>query len=255
MFDKILENIEKEQPVEIGLECYGPRGYDPDSKIIQIVEENLHDHENTIVHLTLEAKLLNVNHYSHAEWLSVWHKQFKPVSRINPRYLIVHATSHESKTIMEGIQITNICEHFKYVESFFERPVFVENTYEDLGFYKKLFGAAPSSMNFTFDIGHMKVHSKRSQAEWIKFLKKLRSEGRQIHFHIHDNDSTADQHKTLTEIDDLHVINFVKELRSIFSESNFILESHVPDFDKVQKDFDLLMNGRSEKIEFDKKLF
>lgn len=237
--EELLNELKENQPIEIGLECYSPRGFDNNSTLIKNASDKLRNHKNKIVHLTLKAKLLNISAYTQEEWNHIWLEQYELVENINPSYLIVHPTSHESKIYSEEEQIKNIHSNFCIVEGIFERPIFIENTYEDLPFYEKLFLNAPASMNFVFDIGHMKIHSTKSRNEWIDFLLKLKESNRRIHFHIHDNNSVADEHKPLTEVNS-DVYNFVEELLNLFPDSNFILESHSPDFIRIKKDYELL---------------
>lgn len=238
--DLIKSSGDIKKPIEIGLDCYNPRELNLGSKLLKI-SKVLKMHGNTIIHLSLNSKLLNKEKLTEVEWLKIWNSQAKIVKAINPKYLVVHATSIESKVLSEEEQISNIHNNFAKVYSIFKKPLFVENTYEDLDFQKKLFFNAPKNMNFTFDIGHMKIHSKENQENWISFLTTLVNDGRKIHFHIHDNDGKSDQHKTLTEVNDSSVIAFTKKLLDLFPESNFILEAHVSDILALRKDLDLLV--------------
>lgn len=238
--NSILIQLTDNQPLEIGLECYDPRFYDKNSELIRIFSEKTNNHPNKIAHLTLTAKVLNVSALSEEEWTSIWKDQLDPVNKINPNYLIIHATSKESRKLHEDEQITNICINFPKIEKIFNRPIFIENTYEDLDFYEKLFLIAPKSMNFVFDIGHMKVHSKKTMEAWIVFLDKLRNEGRRIHFHLHDNNGIYDLHKTISKINDQNVIDFIIKLIKFFPEFNFILESHSNNFEEIQEDYILI---------------
>lgn len=242
--NEILQNVSLNQPIEIGLECYeNPRHFNPNSDFINFFADVTKYYSNKIVHLTLTAKILNINAFSEEDWKLIWIDQLDIVNKINPKYLIVHATSNESKTFSIENQIDNIINNFIKVENIFKRPLFVENTYEDLDFYEKLFEITPKSMNFTFDIGHMKVHSKRTMNEWIAFLLKLKNEGRKIHFHIHDNNGISDLHNTLTQMNDQSMIDFVFQLKNIFPEFNFILESHFTNFNNVYCDY-ILFGGQ-----------
>jgi uncharacterized protein (UPF0276 family) len=195
-----------------------------------------------LVHLTLTAKVLNINAFSFQEWTDILLEQLELVEKINPRYIIIHATSKESKLFSEEEQIKNICINLRYLQAFFKKPIFIENTFEDLSFYENLFEKADKKLNFVFDIGHKKVHSKKSNESWILFLKGLREKGRKIHFHIHDNNGIYDLHKTLSFYKNEETIAFVKELMEIFPEFNFILESHSANFENIRCDYDLLTN-------------
>lgn len=241
--NSLLNQLTEEQPLEIGLECYDPRFYDKNSELIRVFSEKTMNHPNKIAHLTLTAKVLNVTALSEEEWINIWKDQLDPVNKIDPNYLIIHATSKESRKLHVDEQITNICINFPKIENIFKRPIFIENTYEDLDFYEKLFFIAPNSMNFVFDIGHMKVHSKRTMDDWILFLDKLRNEGRKIHFHLHDNNGIYDLHKTISKMNDPSVIEFVIKLIKLFPEFNFILESHSNNFKEIEEDFLLIKSN------------
>lgn len=238
---EFLKNISmyQNQPVELGLECYDPRIFKKDSILLKEFEKNF-NHNNIIVHLTLEAKILNIATFAEEEWLNIFKIQKEIVDKINPRYLIIHATSKESKIYSEEEQIDNICENFIKLKELFKRDIFIENTYEDIPFYTKLFKKADKSMGFVCDIGHLKVHSKKSQYEWLTFLKDL---NRPLHFHIHDNNGIYDQHKTISELNNKEVISFIKTLQETFN-TNFILESHATKFENVLKDFNLLKDNK-----------
>lgn len=239
-FYQLLSLLKKDQPFEIGLECYNPRGFNKESILSKRIAEELKEHTNKIVHLTLTAKLLNISALNEEDWLQIWKEQKELVELINPNYLVLHATSKESKIFSEKKQIENICSNYLKVYDIFKRPIFVENTYEDLSFYELLFESASPDLNFVFDIGHMKVHSKKSQNEWISFLKKLEKEGRLLHFHIHDNNGIYDLHRNISEDKNEEVISFIKLLLKEFSVYNFILETHKPNLENIKKDLEIL---------------
>lgn len=249
LFD-LIENLKEEQPIEIGLECYenlNAKTFNKNSEIINTFSEKLKIHTNKIVHLTLDAKLLNIKDRTEEKWIQVWEEQIEVVNKINPKYLVLHATSKESKIYSEEEQIENICKNFNILENVFVKggfhiPLYVENTYEDLYFYEKLFEKAPKNMNFVLDIGHMKIHTKESHDKWILFLLKLINEGRKLHFHIHDNKGKEDSHLTISSINDDRTIFFVKLLLLMFRDSNFILESRENEINKVLSDINLFKN-------------
>lgn len=240
-FYDIVKHLKDNQPIELGLECYGEKRYFlKESIILELFETYLKNHTNKIIHLTLEGKILNINAFDESDWIMIWKHQKEIVDKIDPNYVICHATSHESRVFTEEEQIENICANFKKVLNIFDRPIFIENTYEDLPFYEKLFQKAPREMNFVFDIGHMKVHSNKDKSDWISFLFKLKEEGRKLHFHIHDNNGKKDEHLNLSEIKNQETIDFVKDLLVKFSDSNFIIETHSDNVESTLRDFKMV---------------
>lgn len=101
-------------------------------------------------------------------------------------------------TLMSLIEETEIlCE-----ENGFD--IYLENTYEPLGFYEKLYSAIRergfSHIHFCFDIGHAKVWSGRTFDDWMHFLSSLQSEEFSIHFHLHANRGLGDEHLSFVEM-------------------------------------------------------
>jgi sugar phosphate isomerase/epimerase len=83
----------------------------------------------------------------------------------------------------------------------------IENTYDDISFYRTLFRATAAAgldgVEFCFDIGHAKVWSTRTLAEWMGLLRDLDRAGRRIHFHLHANGGLQDDHLSFLTADRL----------------------------------------------------
>ncbi|EGV29643.1 Xylose isomerase domain-containing protein TIM barrel [Thiorhodococcus drewsii AZ1] len=83
----------------------------------------------------------------------------------------------------------------------------IENTYHDLSFYRSLFQAITSAeldgVDFCFDIGHAKLWSTRTLAEWMGLLRDFDLAGRRIHFHLHANGGLQDDHLSFLTADHL----------------------------------------------------
>lgn len=83
----------------------------------------------------------------------------------------------------------------------------IENTYHDIPFYRSLFQAAASAgldeVGFCFDIGHAKVWSTHTLAEWMALLRDIDQDGRRIHFHLHANGGFQDDHLSFLTADHL----------------------------------------------------
>jgi len=237
-------SLGEQNPIEIGLECYGEERYfDQKSDILKRTFE-LAKNRKIIVHLTLKAKVLNKEEFLEEEWLSIWKEQAKVIEKQNIAYVIVHATSKESKVLSEKEQIEIIHKNFQKLKKIIPYPIYIENTYEDLDFYKKLFLKADKDMNFVFDIGHKKVHSKESMSKWIEFLLQLKMEGRGLHFHIHDNNGISDLHKPISFYNDKKVIHSIQFLMELFPTECFILEQHGNSIIDNFKDY-IVLNTKS----------
>jgi len=237
--------VSEYSPLEFGLECYSKE----EGRGVKKTEtmETIFSHFNTrkadnIIHLSLEAKVLNKHEHSEKEWLNIWKKQAELIEGINIDYFIVHATSKESKEIPEQEQVNIIHENFKKLIDIFEKPIFIENTYEDLDFYKKLMDNADSNMHFTFDIGHKKIHSNESNESWLIFLKQLKEARKRIHFHIHDNNGNYDSHRPIFFYKNNDVLLFIEKLKKEFTSSNFILEQHNINLPDLFKEY-IIVNG------------
>ena len=80
-------------------------------------------------------------------------------------------------------------------------PIYLENTFHDLDFYKSLFSIILKQqcthIHCCFDIGHAKVWSNQTLSEWMAFLLDLSAEGLSIHFHLHANSGVTDEHLSL----------------------------------------------------------
>lgn len=73
----------------------------------------------------------------------------------------------------------------------------IENTFHDLDFHQWLFDWFDDDglgTHFCFDIGHARVWSTRTFADWVDFMAKLERGGRRLHMHCHMNSGLADQH-------------------------------------------------------------
>ena len=240
--------IGRDTAMEVGLECYEKeRSCDLDSELIKDIFEEFSNRDTpNIVHMSLKTKLLNKTEFTEEDWLKEWRDQFSKINNENIDYVILHATSKESPELSEEDQIEIICNNFLKLEKISNFPIFIENTYEDLPFYKALFKKAPKSMNFVLDIGHKKIHSTSSNKEWIDFLIDLKKEGRRLHFHIHDNSGISDQHKPLHFYKGERALIFFKQLNKEFNSSNFIIEIHGSDIHETLREYVYLNEALSK---------
>ncbi len=74
----------------------------------------------------------------------------------------------------------------------------IENTFHALPFYRELcaslLGQRGRALHLCFDLGHAKVWSEESLAEWLAFLASQAEIGARLHFHLHANQGLADEH-------------------------------------------------------------
>jgi len=87
---------------------------------------------------------------------------------------------------------------------------FVENTLFGLDpanpdFYHLMFEEVLAhglgNVGFCFDLGHAKAFSNRSMHDWLQILDWLKENKVPLHFHLHNNDGTADQHLSFQRAD------------------------------------------------------
>ena len=80
---------------------------------------------------------------------------------------------------------------------------YIENTFDDSGFYRLLFEEIKrrniDNFGFCFDMGHAKVWSSGSFAHWMRFLYDINDMGLPLHSHLHSNDGVFDEHLPFTE--------------------------------------------------------
>lgn len=80
----------------------------------------------------------------------------------------------------------------------------VENIFEDEPFMRAFFtrlaelGAAPAA-GFCLDTGHARAYSSNPLPQWSALIRDLRAFGFSIHYHMHLNDGSGDQHLSLSE--------------------------------------------------------
>lgn len=85
----------------------------------------------------------------------------------------------------------------------------LENVFHSLTFYRALFQGVRerrlTRIHFCFDIGHAKVWSGETLAEWVDFIHELRAQGIALHCHLHANRGLADEHLSMAEVEALEI--------------------------------------------------
>ena len=126
------------------------------------------------------------------------------------QYAITHAAAYPLATRVsyQDKVIKRLAECITFVNEVAEQssfPIFLENTFHDLDFYRKVFSIIVQQqcrhIHCCFDIGHAKIWSTRSLDNWIVFLSELKAEGLSIHFHLHANSGVTDEHLSLQAAD------------------------------------------------------
>lgn len=219
--EKIKEELKTGKYVfEFGLECYNPRHINLKSSLLQEIK-NINCQK--ICHLSLNNKLFNVKDKKHEDWLKEIKEEISVADKLGAHKKIMHATNKECKQYNAGYQIEVISKNSEF---FLEDNIFIENTYEDIDFQERLLNRIDPLIGFVLDIGHVKVHSKVENEKWIELMKKEFDKGRQLHFHIHDNDGTYDQHKLL-QFRPSQQSKFFIDLYKLFgTSSTFTFELH-----------------------------
>lgn len=127
---------------------------------------------------------------------------------LNSQYSIIHLTESkeveslftEKDLIFKGIPLLEKLNRIAVEHNF---AYYLENTYHGIDFYKELFDLMGrkelQNIHFCFDIGHAKVWSYNTLAEWYQFLHYLKKTGVKLHFHLHLNDGSADEHLSFME--------------------------------------------------------
>jgi hypothetical protein len=119
-------------------------------------------------------------------------------------------------------------------------PIFLENTYHDLHFYKQVFSLIIDNhfnyLHCCFDFGHAKVWSDQTLSEWLSFLMELQNAGKQIHFHLHANRGLSDEHLSFIEAEWLDIVkadSFTTPLNSF--EAIELIDTQFPDSRKLME--------------------
>ena len=249
--EKIKEELKTGKYVlEFGLECYNPRHINLKSSLLQEIK-NINCQK--ICHLSLNNKIFNLSEKSEEQWLSEINEELKIAKDLNASWNIIHATNKESKRyitnqLMQDHKI--LFDTLKHNSSLLAgNNILIENTYEDLAFQEELFSHLDKRIGFVLDIGHVKVHSKVANKDWIRFVEELDKEGRQLHFHIHDNDGTYDQHELLRFNPTQQSKFFIDLYERFGSRFTFTFEQH------GITEFEVLKNNINRYEDFFKRKF
>lgn len=79
---------------------------------------------------------------------------------------------------------------------------YFENTFENIDWVRNFYdllseeGYAPY-MGFCLDIGHVRAYGDKTLLEWEELVDSITARGFKLHYHIHANDGSGDQHIAL----------------------------------------------------------
>lgn len=173
-------------------------------------------------------------------------KEIQNGTKYGIKRYVLHLNSYKLNVAsLEQVNIDLVISRLKELSIILEEydvEIFIENLYEPLTFYKKLFKTIFENklnrIHHTFDFGHAKVWGEHDIEEYFEYLKVLKYDyNMKFHFHVHTNNGLYDEHKSFLEgintnrndidgyylknkkIED-YVIEFIKE----FSNDTFVME-------------------------------
>lgn len=130
-------------------------------------------------------------------------EQLATAARLGAAYVITHLSPYpmtprpELRTALLDKLFAGL-RHARRLCAEYGLDLHIENTYHEMAFYRRLFRGLVASdldpIHFCFDIGHAKVWSGETLAQWLAFLSELDAEGVRLHFHLHANRGLSDEH-------------------------------------------------------------
>jgi sugar phosphate isomerase/epimerase len=201
----ILDSLNPGRPLEIGL-------YFANNSARQLLADLLDEHPHPAVNTHLNHHKINV--FNANETMNHLRQQIDLSLSLRSSYSITHISRFPLPTkasrrrplaekLLANLQrIEGLCREYRY-------PIFIENTYHGLNFYRRLFKliefAELRHIHFCFDIGHAKVWSGATLEEWFTFLQELQDKGTLIHFHLHANRGLSDEHLSFVQAESLGI--------------------------------------------------
>jgi sugar phosphate isomerase/epimerase len=201
----VLDSLNSGCPLEIGL-------YFANFSARQLLADLLDDQKHNTINTHLNHHKINV--FNANETMNHLRQQIELSLSLRSTYSITHISRFPLPTkvsrrkpltekLLANLQrIERLCREYHY-------PVFIENTYHSLTFYRRLFKlikfAGLKHIHFCFDIGHAKVWSGANLGEWLAFLQELRDNNTLIHFHLHANRGLNDEHLSFVQAESLGI--------------------------------------------------
>lgn len=218
----IAELLPKTNPLEIGFYTKSG-GFSFGDTFIKLMKERFWDYEKKIIHLSTRTTV-----FTYGIEQSIWRKNLSEeldlAQELGAEYCVIHDCKWTPSVRKRQEFIQEMAKNAKIMAGFSPLPLYMENTFCGVDFYREAFKAFDYCLNFTFDVGHTRVWSEDSYEEWFSLMETLDQNGVNIHFHIHSNRCVFDEHLAFTQIDDPQTVAFIKQLMTRFPQSNFILE-------------------------------
>lgn len=200
--------------------------------------------------LPASGKNLHFNHYRYTlldteTVLPALTADIDSAKKMGVSYAIHHLARSPMtrRTAWQPRVLDKVVHQLGQVEALLEEKgfeIYIENTYEPLGFYHALFERLSAEgfrhLNFCFDIGHAKIWSDARFDEWMSFLKYLQESGFLIHFHLHANRGLRDEHLSFIEMEkmgfdgddhifsDISYAQMLQQIDRIFPQARKIFE-------------------------------
>lgn len=233
----VLDSLKQStRPLEIGLYFSNPAATDA----IRFCLAG----RNLPINTHLNHKHLNIFSFDHR--VGEFSEQIEKSLTLGADYSITHVSNVPMSPRIERRNdvmkhLLSNCERLEALcETFDNYPIYIENTYHTLRFYRYLFEyireAGLANIHFCFDIGHAKVWSQESLDKWIEFLLELQAYGFLLHFHLHNNAGIQDDHLSFVEAQELRLntpdyftksLNYllaIQQIHHLFPQSRKVFE-------------------------------
>lgn len=191
--------LEIPRPLELGLYYSDTAATDAVRLALACADVELNTH--------LDHNRLNI--FSAGRELDGFSVQIEKSLSLGSSYSITHVshTPMSPRMEKEDAVFQHLMENCVALEALCERydnyPVYIENTFHGLHFYRYLFEsiaeAGLGNIHFCFDLGHAKLWSQETLAQWLQFLLELQMQGFSLHFHLHNNAGISDDHLSFVE--------------------------------------------------------
>jgi hypothetical protein len=198
---------QEQRPFEIGLYFNDPSSHD-------LIEQSLPEN-NILLNTHIDHRRLNVFALDVHDTIPHLKRQIELSLKWGADYGINHlsafplprrkeyqASLHKKLTKQLRL-LNNICREYQF-------PIYLENTYHELDFYKHIFDLIIEHqfdyLHCCFDFGHAKIWSTQPLTAWLAFLENLKRRRKKIHFHWHTNSGLSDEHLSFLEAEWLDII-------------------------------------------------
>ncbi|MCG7990891.1 MAG: hypothetical protein JAY99_06960 [Candidatus Thiodiazotropha lotti] len=228
---------QQHRPIEIGL-------YFNDPSCHEFIEKRLAE-QQLMLNTHLDHRKLSVFSLDEHENVPLLQRQIELSQNWGADYGINHlsAFSLSRREAYQPALMDKLTEQLHLLNSICRKhrfPIYLENTYHDLSFYRQVFNSIIENqfdyLHCCFDFGHAKVWSNQTLSEWLDFLETLKNAGKRLHFHLHTNRGLSDEHLSFIEAEWLDIIkadSFTTPLNSF--EAIELIDSRFADSRKLME--------------------